>query len=278
MFHLTDLIAPHKWVCKRLENPLEHMSSCRSLPQHLQGQQADIFMGTMLGVGDVCLKVLKPQCVADLVQDIVELEIALHRAGAPVAEVLSFHEWVTMDAKNQGTLYRYYAGGDLCTQIQRLHLSKAISQHQTESIAYSIAKMLCEALALLHLNGWIHADIKPENIFLSHDIESCDCRAFLGDFGKAVRVGMRINKYMTGTKTYFPLKDFSDCFDRPAYTGFDMFSVAMTLQKFESIHRLSPHAQSVIRLLASDEAQRPTAAEMLSTHLPQWLSQIEANS
>ena len=34
----------------------------------------------------------------------------------------------------------------------------------------------------------------------------------------------------------------------------------------------------LIRLLASDEAQRPTAAEMLSTHLPQWLSQIEANS
>ncbi len=164
-------------------------------------------------------------------------------------------------------------------QIYRLHHSKAISAQRTELIAYSIVNMLCNCLAHLHRKGWVHVDIKPENIFLSGDIESSDCQAYLGDFGNAVPVGTPISSSTSGTPAYFPKQDFRTCYG-PAQFSLDLFSVGMVMKQFDKyIHELPLHARSIMeRLLAPDATRRPTATEMLNTHLPEWLSQINENT
>jgi hypothetical protein len=279
MFHPSDLQPPRKSVCKTPENPHESMGPCVRIPQQFQGHQADIYTSSIAGIGNVLIKELKPHLVPlEGLDDVVELEVNLKQDGAPVAELLSYHEW-NDGLKRNAIVYRYYSGGDLFTQIYRLHHSKAISAQRTELIAYSMVKMLCKCLAHLHQRGWVHVDIKPENIFLSDDIESSDCQAYLGDFGNAVRVGTPISPLTSGTPAYFPKQDFRNCFG-PAQCSLDLFSVGKVMKQFDQyIHKLPLHAQSILeRLLAPDAALRPTATEMLNTHLPEWLSQINENT
>ncbi len=229
----------------------------------------------MAGIGPVLIKELKPNDQKlECLDDIVELEVALKQDGAPVPELLSYHEWNDGWRRN-ALVYRYYAGGDLFTQLLRLHQTKAITPQRSEIIAYSIVEMLCRCLQHVHYRGWVHVDIKPENIFLSHDIESPDCQAYLGDFGSAVRIGTTISPLHSGTPTYFPKQDFRSNLGGQAAPSLDMFSVGKVLKTFEHIHRLSDHAQPILlALLAHDALHRPTATEMLNTHLPEWRSRI----
>ena len=160
------------------------------------------------------------------------------------------------------------------THILRLHCNKTVNPRQSEFIACSVVKMLCTCLAHLHQKGWVHVDIKPENIFLSHDIESPDCLAYLGDFGQAVPVGTMISPFNHGTPVYFPKQDF--CFgSQPAQTSVDIYCVGQVLQQFEHIHVLSEHARSVLAALTNREAlQRPTAEQMLRQIIPDWQSHL----
>ncbi len=276
MFHLSDLAPPRALVCKTPTNPLTSLQTCMVLPGNIQGDQAFVYKSSISGIGDVLIKVLKPHSrpVRGL-DDILSLEVSMSQAGIPVAELLSFHEWNDYGLTQHAMIYRFYSGGDLFMQISNLHQSKAISAGCTEFVAYSIVKMLCTCLAYLHLNGWVHVDIKPENIFLSQDILNDDCRAYLGDFGSAVRVGDMISPLTIGTPAYFPRQDFRDGFG-PAHTSIDMFAVGKVLQTFDKfVNKLSPHADLVIRKLIDHDANsRPTAEQMLSTILPEWAKHI----
>jgi serine/threonine protein kinase len=281
MFRLSDLTPPRALVCKTPTDPLSSMQQpCQLLLGNLQGHEALVYKSNISGIGDVLIKVLKPH-LRPLrgLDDIVSLEVSMRQAGIPVAELLSFHEWKDCGVTQNAIIYRFYSGGDLFTQLSKLQQSKAISAERTEFIAFSIVKMLCTCLASLHMNGWVHVDIKPENIFLSQDIQSSDCQAYLGDFGSAVRVGDNISPHTTGTPGYFPKQDFRSGFG-PAHTSIDMFSVGKVLQVFDRyIHKLSPNAQEVMgRLIAQNASQRPTADEMLSIILPAWQSQIAENA
>ena len=279
MFRLSDLTPPRALVCKTPTDPLASMQ-CQLLLGNVQGQQSHVYKSSISGVGDVLVKVLKPHLrPLKGYDDVVSMEVSLRQSGVPVAELLSYHEWVDFGVTQNAIIYRFYSGGDLFTQILRLHQSKSICAQRTEFIAYSMAKMLCTCLATLHTNGWIHADIKPENIFLSHDIESDSCQAYLGDFGNAVRIGTSISPFTTGTPAYFPKQDFRN-FNGPAHPSVDMYSVGKLLLVFDRhVHKMSPHAESVIgRLIRHNANERPTAEEMLSTHLPEWFLHIGSHA
>jgi serine/threonine protein kinase len=280
MFHTSDLHPPRALVCKTPENPLESTGAYVRIPSQFQGHQSVVYQSTISEIGDVLIKVLKPHLgPQQSFDDVVELEVGLKQEGAPVAELLSYHEWNDDGLTRNAAVYRYYSGGDLFTQILRLHHSKAISPQRTEFIAYSMTSMLCYCLAHLHQKGWVHVDIKPENIFVSHDIESPDCQAYLGDFGNAVRVGTEICRFNTGTESYFPKQDLGNFGYGPAQTSIDLYCVGKVLKKFEFIHALSLHARSVMqRLTAQVATQRPTAVEMLEIHLPAWSSHILSNT
>jgi serine/threonine protein kinase len=253
------------------------MGPCHLIPQQLQGFQADVYTSSIAGIGPVLIKELKPfNKQLTCLDDLVELEVALKQGGAPVPELLSYHEW-NDGWKRNALVYRYCAGGDLFTQLLRLHQTKAITPQHSEIIAYSIVEMLCRCLQHVHHMGWVHVDIKPENIFLSHDMESPECQAYLGDFGSAVRIGTTISPLDSGTPAYFPKHDFRSNLGGQAASSLDMFSVGRVMRTFEHIHQLSEHAQPIMHaLLARDAAHRPTATEMLNTHLPEWRSRINS--
>jgi serine/threonine protein kinase len=273
MFHLSDLAPPRTLLCKTPTNPLDSMQQpCQLLLGNLQGHQAQVYKSNIREIGDVLIKVMKPDSrPIQGLDEIVALEVSMRLAGIPVAELLSFHEWNEYGMIQNAIVYRYYSGGDLFAQISKLHQSKAISAERTEFLAYRVVKMLCTCLANLHTNGWVHADVKPENIFLSKDIESEDCESYLGDFASAVRIGHPISPFTTGTPHYFPKQDFRNGFG-PAHPSLDMFSVGKVLQVFHKyIFNLSPHACEVMGELLADEAsRRPTAEQMLNTILPAW--------
>jgi serine/threonine protein kinase len=270
MFHLSDLQPPRTLVHKTAENPFESIRAFVRVAEPLQGMQSHVYISNIPGIGDVLIKEMKPAHQRCL-DAVVELEVALKRDGAPVAELLSYHEWNDNMTLKNALVYRYYTGGDLFTHIVRLHRNKTINPRQSELIAYSVVRMLCTCLAHLHQKGWVHVDIKPENIFLSHDIESPDCLAYLGDFGQAVPVGTMISPFNHGSPVYFPKQDFRGF--QPAQTSVDMYSVGQVLKQFEQIHALSEHARSVFAALTDREAlQRPTAEQMLRQVLPDWQS------
>jgi serine/threonine protein kinase len=275
MFHLSDLQPTRSLVYKTPENPFESIRAFVRVAEPLQGMQSQVYISSISGIGDVLIKEMKPAHHPQQGLDaVVELEVALKRDGAPVAELLSYHEWNDNMTLKNALVYRYYPGGDLFQHILRLHRNKTINPNQSELIAYSVVKMLCTCLAHLHQKGWVHVDIKPENIFLSHDIESPECLAYLGDFGQAVPVGTMISPWNHGSAVYFPKQDFRFGF-QPAQSSVDMYSVGQVLKTFEHIHVLSEHARSVFVALTNREAlQRPTAEQMLHQFLPAWQSHL----
>ena len=275
MLHPSDISHRQPLVLKTIANPMDSVQHPMPL-QDVQGHQAKVYRAHLLGLGDVVVKMFNHNpCPLQGLDEIAELEVALMHAGLPVAHLLSLHQWNDNGLTQHAAVYPYYAGGDLFTHILRLHRSKDISPQRLESIAHSTVEMLCTCLRHMHQHGWVHVDIKAENIFLSQTIESPDCLAFLGDFGNAVRVGTMISPLTSGSKGYFPAEDFRGSCFLPAQTSLDLFSVGKVLKIFEYIHRLSPHAQAVMNMLLAPAALRPTAAEMLSTHLPEWLSHIQ---
>lgn len=277
MFHPADLTPPRALVARTPADPLQTMRPHRPLDEALQGLEGKIFQSNVMGIGDVAIKMFKAhrQILPTPLDDIIELEYSLKLSGVPVAELLSYHEWNDEGLVRNAAVYRYYPGGDLFGHILRLHRSKAISAQHSERIAFSVVKMLCTCLLHIHSNGWVHCDIKPENILLSHDLESSACQAYLADFGLARRIGTIVDRTNSGTKGYFPQRDIPYGF-APVQSSVDLFSVGSVLKAFAFIHPLSPHAQAVCHLLcAQDAAQRPTAAQMLHIHLPAWQSHMD---
>ena len=95
-----------------------------------------------------------------------------------------------------------------------------------ENAVKKAVRQVAEALAYVHKKGYIHSDVKPQNIFLTKkpndpsDLLNVDFK--LGDLGSAVRVGNRLTQ---ATIEYYPPEIFTDV-ARPAM---DVFALGITL-------------------------------------------------
>lgn len=67
------------------------------------------------------------------------------------------------------------------------------------SIIQIIAQQVSKALAFLHGHGWIHGDVKPENILT--DRTGSQLRVTLADFGECQRSGKKLG-HSNGTFYY----------------------------------------------------------------------------
>lgn len=82
-------------------------------------------------------------------------------------------------------------GGDLYARVEPNGPGLSKSQ------AKRWMKQLCSAVATLHENGYVHADIKPENCMVD-----ADENLLLGDFGLAVPINHVHTSRVPGTEAY----------------------------------------------------------------------------
>ena len=89
-------------------------------------------------------------------------------------------------------------------------------------------KQAAEALDHIHREGYIHSDVKPQNIFLAKkpkdpsDLLNTEFK--LGDLGSAVRAG---NRLLQATPEYYPPEIFTDT----AKPSMDVFALGITLYR-----------------------------------------------
>lgn len=153
----------------------------------------------------------------------------------------------------------------------------------TESELLDLAEQLCNTLAALHttrhtgegeIRGWVHADIKPENILVLGPPD----RYVLIDYDAAVQIGGRIT---TTTAAYAPPgpeggEEVAEL--APASERYDIYMLGATLAHAARLTRLTPlqcrglyygeqDIQSRVRREISDQRFGPILNSVVSTCL-----------
>lgn len=113
-------------------------------------------------------------------------------------------------------------------------------------IVRQIVKEVAEALSFLHSNGFVHLDVKPENIFFSRDLGKYPEEVYknvfgnvrLGDLGSAVRIGERI---MQATPSYCPPDQVEAVITgKGANPKMDVFALGMTAYVLLTLRKDNP--------------------------------------
>jgi serine/threonine protein kinase len=133
-----------------------------------------------------------------------------------------------------------------------------------------IARQTAEALAALHRAGFVHGDVKPDNIRLVND-----GTAILIDLGFAHRPGenahFREAGYVLGTTNYLA-PELCDP-DQNADQGTDLFSLGVTLFEMISGHFPYPPG-SLVQTIRRHAADPPADIGRLAGPLPTGLVQL----
>ncbi|MFJ3303156.1 phosphotransferase [Streptomyces sp. NPDC086549] len=160
-------------------------------------------------------------------------------------------------------------GGTPLTLKHEIQARKDASRRYTEDELLDLAEQLCNTLAALHAErhtgktsskGWIHADIKPENIL----VLGPPARYVLIDYDAAVPVGGRIS---TTTPAYAPPGPEGS--DDPgemseASVRFDIYMLGATLAHAAALDRLT---EQQYRQLYADEFEASAPARKYLTSL-----------
>jgi CHASE2 domain-containing sensor protein len=127
-----------------------------------RGGMGIVYKGIQPGLErEVAVKLLQARVV-----DNVELAERFHREAKAMAQLAHRHIVAIHDSGQTADGFPYFVmefvgGEDLHQRIQRGRL--------VESEALSIGTHICEALAFAHSRGFIHRDIKPQNVLLGTD-------------------------------------------------------------------------------------------------------------
>ncbi|MFE0509466.1 hypothetical protein [Streptomyces sp. NPDC058964] len=160
-------------------------------------------------------------------------------------------------------------GGTSFTLKDEIRTRKQENRRFTEDELLDLAEQLCNTLAALHAErhtgkasskGWIHADIKPENIL----VLGPPARYVLIDYDAAVRIGGRID---TTTQAYAP--PGREGSDDPgemseASVRFDIYMLGATLAHAAALNRLT---EQQYRQLYADEFEASAPARRYLTSL-----------
>ncbi|MFD9875107.1 protein kinase domain-containing protein [[Kitasatospora] papulosa] len=150
--------------------------------------------------GDVALKImptagLSPRQVRSIVES-ARREVELgRRAGLPL--LIGFREWFVLASPERPSLE-----GAIVLVMERAagSLRDLIDAGVPETDRGRLIAGICEGLAHLHRSGWVHADLKPENVLLGRDGS-----VKLSDFGLATELtGTHGYAPPMGTMDYFP--------------------------------------------------------------------------
>lgn len=159
-------------------------------------------------------------------------------------------------------------GGTSLTLQQDIDNRAQQNRRYTEDELLDLAEQLCNTLAALHADrhtdkksskGWIHADIKPENIL----VLGPPARYVLIDYDAAVQIGGRID---TTTRAYAPPSAAGS--DEPgektpAAERFDIYMLGATLAHAAALKRLTD--QQYRQLYADDPKESAPARKYLTS-------------
>ncbi|MEN1679936.1 MAG: protein kinase [Planctomycetota bacterium] len=146
-----------------------------------------VYRATRTAVGDaVAIKIIKPR-VSRLEHAVRrfdhEVKAAAANSGAHVIQVLG--RGVCEQAPFEGSLYlvtEYLEGGDLRKQLAKFKSTESVAERRdTQKEIVSALIGVCSGLESIHEKGFVHRDVKPENILLD-----TNGRPKLADFGLAV--------------------------------------------------------------------------------------------
>ncbi len=131
-----------------------------------------------------------------------------------------------------------------------------------------IVRQLVEALRALHSAGWLHGDVKPDNVLVSPR-----GHVTLIDLGFARRIGERVTSFddcLRFTATYAPPEITGS---QPPDVRSDLYSVGVTL--YETLTGHPPfYAPRVDELLRMHREERPQDVRMLASNVPSDVAKL----
>ncbi|MEM1067524.1 MAG: protein kinase family protein [Planctomycetota bacterium] len=132
-------------------------------------------------------------------------------------------------------------------------------------VALWLVRQVAQGLEALHQSGWIHGDVKPENV-----IVGSSGHVTLVDFGFATQIHTVANHHYRGTPAYSAPETLNG--DMAAIAAMDIFSLGRLLWQWitrtEPVNQtmMEPVAALVEEMVSNDPGERPTATDV-SKHL-----------
>ncbi|MFG0287666.1 MAG: protein kinase family protein [Rhodopirellula sp. JB044] len=135
-------------------------------------------------------------------------------------------------------------------------------EHFAVPVALWWTRQIGQALEKLHAAGWVHGDVKPENILID-----AKGHVTLVDLGFAARTHTPMHRVFRGTPDYASPELMSG--STAALPAMDVFALGRVL--WESLSATSPVSQHVIEpvaeliesMVASDPLERPTISTVV---------------
>ena len=144
---------------------------------------------------------------------------------------------------------------------------KVAATHDPEGTQRQLQKMLeqiCEALGYVHSQGWVHRDIKPDNLLLTKSSE-----ARLIDFSLACKIKKK-HSIIQGTRTYIAPETIKK---QRAVPQTDMYSLGVTL--YEVLAGQPPFTgSSPTDLLKRHLATKPPPPSLLNDNVAPELDRL----
>lgn len=147
-------------------------------------------------------------------------------------------------------------------QAEPLDVRIAQLDHFAIPVALWWARQIAQALEKLHANGWVHGDIKPDNILV-------DSKGHVTviDLGFAARVHTPLHRVFRGTPAYASPELMNG--GSAALPAMDVFALGRVL--WESLAQaapahpsaLEPVAELIEQMVSPDPMQRPDSAKIV---------------